>query len=86
TIMVVTNCPESAIKIFPNPATSVVHVQGVAAGDEVKIMDALGQVVTSAVAPGNITTLDLTPYTPGVYSVMVTHGTAMTKAGTVVKQ
>ncbi|MEO6830780.1 MAG: T9SS type A sorting domain-containing protein, partial [Chitinophagaceae bacterium] len=86
TITVITNCAPSAIKIFPNPVTSVVHIQGIEAGDQVKIMDALGQIVTSAVSPGNIATLDLTPYAPGVYSVLISHGAAMLKAGQVVKQ
>jgi len=86
TISVETNCEEHKISISPNPTSSYIKVSGVVAGNEVRVMDMLGQMVTSSIANSNVATLDLSAYPAGVYEVMVVQGQSTLVAGQVIKK
>lgn len=66
------NTEEMGVKIFPNPATSVLHV-GISGIDEqvsFKVLDASGNVVELVqVAPGEVCNLDVSHLSPGVYFI-----------------
>ena len=86
TISIVTSCDAQQITISPNPTSGNIYVKGIAAGDEVKVMDMVGQIVTSTKSQSDVAMLDLSAYAPGVYEVLVVKGQTAIKAGQVVKQ
>ena len=87
TASVTTACgTESIIQIAPNPTTSSVTISGISAGDEVRIMDMMGRLVSSRMTEGNAATIDINQQPAGVYGVLVIHGQTMIKAGQIVKQ
>jgi len=85
-ITVATNCGDHKISIAPNPTSTYIKVSGVLAGNEVRIIDQLGQVVTRSIANSNMATLDLSSFPAGVYKVMVIQGPNIQIAGQVVKR
>lgn len=63
---------ETALQVYPNPTTGVVHVA--AAGDalqHIQVLNSLGQVVHRAALSGEMAQLDLRHLAAGVYSLVV---------------
>lgn len=83
-ITVRTDCASQTITVSPNPTTGMIYVKGLEAGDEVKVVDMLGQQVASVVATGSVASTDLSRYPSAVYMVMVARGTTVIKVGQVV--
>ena len=73
---------ETAFDVFPNPATSLITIQlkeGIVSGSIVTVTDASGAVVinksvNNSIAKGNITTVDVSKLTPGMYLVSLKSG------------
>ena len=64
----------SAFELFPNPATSMVTLQGLVAGDAVTVVDLHGRTVASFQANDNAMQLDVSAFARGLYFVRVTGG------------
>ncbi|MBC7485419.1 MAG: ExeM/NucH family extracellular endonuclease [Cytophagaceae bacterium] len=59
----------AALKIYPNPTESVVHLAGTNQGDVIKVRDNLGHVVWQGIADHQLTSLDLSALLSGIYTV-----------------
>lgn len=86
TVSVNTDCKSQVVTISPNPTTGIIHINGVTAGNEIKVIDMIGQVVSRTISTGDVETVDLSRYAAGVYGVFVTNGSTAIKMGQVVRQ
>ncbi|HEY9177540.1 MAG TPA: T9SS type A sorting domain-containing protein, partial [Flavipsychrobacter sp.] len=59
----------SSIKIYPNPTSTVLHVEGVEPGSTIELIDVLGRQCTTRQLSGG--TVDVSGLIPGVYVVRV---------------
>lgn len=59
----------ASVKLYPNPATSVLNIEAAAAIEKVSIFNLLGQEVVSQTPNSNQTTLDVAQLQVGVYIV-----------------
>lgn len=67
-----TDCAaQAAVKVYPNPASGLVHVSGLAAGTTLRLIDATGRQVLEKSSMGAIETLDLSPLPAALYYVQV---------------
>lgn len=65
--------PNTTIKLYPNPATSIVSIEGDFAGlAEVKIMDSKGSLVATTNISNQANTIDVSGFTAGIYVVEIT--------------
>lgn len=69
----------SALSIYPNPAHSIVEIGPLSFGDEVMVVDLLGDVVLRKQASQAKATLDISHLKPGLYIVTSTAGKAFGK-------
>lgn len=71
------------IKIYPNPASGILHVEGVEHGSTIELVDVLGRkCATHQLVGGTVALVDVSTLVPGVYVVKV-NGVV---AGRVVKE
>jgi outer membrane protein assembly factor BamB len=64
--------PSGTIAVYPNPASTVVHVQGIVAGTNLRVLDTAGRTVLTATGSGGVT-LDVGGLPAGVYTVVAEH-------------
>ena len=57
------------IRLFPNPASSIVNLDGLDKDITVTVVNALGQVVLSRLASGNTMTINVSEFEQGIYFV-----------------
>lgn len=62
---------EAIVSVFPNPTKDFITVYNANNGDEIKIMDILGNVVGIYTASGNVSTINLSQYSDGIYYISV---------------
>ncbi|MBS1646377.1 MAG: T9SS type A sorting domain-containing protein [Bacteroidetes bacterium] len=60
--------------IYPNPAGSQLHIQSSAALGSISVYNALGQTIEVIQSKENTTTLDVSSYAPGLYTVLLSSG------------
>jgi len=73
----------SSIRLFPNPTTGILTIEGVTADDTVSVTDALGKQITTATRSGD--NLDLRALPAGIYLLSLKHGSGV-KVFRVVKE
>lgn len=64
----------SLVKIYPNPAKSVISITGVEAGSTIRMEDALGKTVLSTIRTGtvqSVSTIDVSRFPQGIYMVTI---------------
>jgi len=86
TISVTTDCAAAPITIAPNPTQGRTVVSGIAAGDQIKVTDVLGNVIANYISSGNTAVVDLAIYPAGIYSVLVSRNNQILKTDKVSKQ
>jgi hypothetical protein len=64
---------QSTVRVYPNPASDVVRVEG-AAGSVVSVVDMLGRVCTAVVSRGDSCQLDVSALASGLYVLQVKKG------------
>lgn len=64
--------PPVTISVFPNPASTVVHVQGALEGTDLRVLDTSGRTVLTATASRGVT-IDVSGLPAGVYTVLAGH-------------
>ncbi|MBP7407641.1 MAG: VCBS repeat-containing protein [Flavobacteriales bacterium] len=69
----VTEMTAAHVRVFPSPASDIVRVEGVRAGETVSILDAQGRVVLQAATPAvdGAATVNVEKLAPGGYTVQV---------------
>ncbi|MFN7421587.1 MAG: T9SS type A sorting domain-containing protein, partial [Flavobacterium sp.] len=60
------------VKVFPNPAESVLNIQAANVIEKVTIVNIMGQTVFQSAALENSISLDVTGFQPGMYIVKTT--------------
>ena len=61
---------ETMFRIYPNPATDVIHIEGLENGShQLFVYDMLGKVVASAMVSDNVTDINISHLPEGVYVV-----------------
>ena len=73
------------VKVYPNPASTSLHLEGVAAGTKATMYSMLGQPVLQTVVTGN-QTLDIATLPAGVYKLVLTNKDGASGATTIVKE
>lgn len=73
TVTAVNNLPEkNLVKVYPNPVSSSVYVQGTGNGTlQIQLMDMNGKLIMSKLLSSSENQLDLTSYASGVYLLKV---------------
>lgn len=66
---VVSELLHDKIKVFPNPATERVQIEGLISGENVQVYNGLGQLVHSTKANGKLIVLNTQDYPSGVYTI-----------------
>ena len=67
----VTEAIFSELSIFPNPTTNFLVVSNATSLDRLRIVNLFGSVVLNQITLGNLTRLDLSDFSPGIYFVRV---------------
>lgn len=67
----VTEANFSELSIFPNPTTDYLVVSNATSFDRLRIVNLFGSVVLNQITLGNLTRLDLSDFSPGIYFVRV---------------
>lgn len=60
-------------KVYPNPATNILHVEGLIQGETIEIIDNLGKVVAIKTVNNSTESILIAGLTPGMYQVKVLH-------------
>jgi hypothetical protein len=68
----ITNSGESNLKVYPNPTTGVLYIEGIIEGSKIEISDAGGHIVFHTEAIGN-QTIDLGQQASGLYTIRITN-------------
>lgn len=68
---------ESKINVYPNPATSALHVSIVGKNEQVQILDATGHVVVSLLLKDGVNTLNLDGWANGLYMIHSSTGAVL---------
>lgn len=64
--------PTKSIKIYPNPASDVIHIDGLENGShQLFVYDMLGKVVASAMVSDNVTDVNISHLPEGIYIVKI---------------
>jgi len=61
------------VSIYPNPANDKIFIEGKFSSQSIEIIDMNGKLVISRTADSNITEIDITNLTQGVYLVRVSN-------------
>ncbi len=61
--------PPGTIAVFPNPASTIVHIQGTAEGTNLRVLDTAGRTVVTATGSRDLT-LDVSGLPAGVYTIL----------------
>jgi hypothetical protein len=85
-VSVNTSCATDMVSISPNPTAGVCTINGVSGGDVVKVMDMLGNTITTISVEGASANIDLHSYPSGVYNVMVIRDQVVVKATRLTRQ
>ncbi len=60
-------------KLYPNPTQNIVNIEGLKAGDELSVYDALGQrLIQQKAQNGDITKVDMSSFAQGIYWIRFT--------------
>lgn len=86
TVSVSTGCEAAPITIAPNPTRGQATVSGIAAGDQVKVSDVLGNVIANYISGGSTAQIDLAIYPAGIYSVIISRNNQILKTDKITKQ
>lgn len=65
---------ETSISVYPNPAQTELNISTFENGTVVEIYNNVGQVVLSTVSTGTLTTVDVSNFTSGMYTVKTVNG------------
>ncbi len=76
----------NGLSIYPNPASNVVTVAGLAAKHTVSVLDVTGRVVMTAAVGINDNTIDVAALAEGVYTVIIKDESGMTSNFKLVKK
>lgn len=78
----------SAVRIYPNPATTTIQISGATAGSTIRIADVTGKIIMEqmAKAEGQTTTLDLSTLAKNIYFVQVIENGAVIHTEKVIKK
>lgn len=80
------NIKNSGLSIYPNPASNVVSVLGLAAKHTVSVFDATGRIMMTAAVDANNNTINVTALPEGVYTVIIKNESGMTSNFKLVKK
>ncbi len=76
-----TQIDPASVSVFPNPASGLVQITGVENVENVSILNALGNVVTTQ----NSSLIDVEKLRPGIYQLIITSGTRVVSKSLVVE-
>lgn len=65
-----TTALQSAIKVYPNPASETIHIQGTAFNTQYAIINSLGQVIEEGILNSNNSLISISK--PGIYNLVLT--------------
>lgn len=72
TVVEKANCPSnSEILLFPNPTADYVTVSGIQVGDSISLVNENGQLVYAIISDQEQTTINLSKFSSGLYTVVV---------------
>lgn len=71
---------QNSLEVYPNPAQTELNISTVENGTVVEIYNNVGQVVLSTVATGAMTTVNVSEFTNGMYTVKTLNGSAVSVA------
>jgi hypothetical protein len=74
----VTEQTANAIRLFPNPTSSFVTIDGLNAGARLSVVNALGQVIRTVETQNNVEQIDLSDLAPAVYLIRIESGRQQT--------
>lgn len=80
------NIKNSGLSIYPNPATNVVSVLGLAAKHTVSVFDVTGRTMMTATVDVNSNTINVAALPEGVYTVIIKNENGMTSNFKLVKK
>jgi hypothetical protein len=63
---------EKRVKIFPNPVSNVLNIEGAPLGSTLKIIDVSGKVIMQNVVANQLTFIEVATYAKGIYFVQIT--------------
>ncbi len=66
-----TNSAIVGIEIYPNPSSGILHISKIPQGSRIKLINALGQVLVNMDAADAQTTLDVSGYAMGIYTIIL---------------
>ena len=64
-----TNSAIAGIEIYPNPSSGILHISNIPQGSQIKLINALGQVLVNMDAADAQTTLDVSNIANGIYTI-----------------
>ncbi|MEZ5018157.1 MAG: T9SS type A sorting domain-containing protein [Flavipsychrobacter sp.] len=70
-VKTITNDP--TVKCYPNPATDVLHIEGVQQNDPILLINVYGSIVSKGVASGNTYQMDIAQLPSGIYYLSTGH-------------
>jgi hypothetical protein len=76
---------EQAIRLFPNPAQSMIYVHGIHAGELIQLHDATGRLCLQMRAHSDQSPVDLSSLEPGVYTISISGKQELHKLKLVIK-
>lgn len=62
---------ESVVAVYPNPTSSILHIEGLNQGETIRVFSLDGQLLVSQTAGAGHTSLDLTSLQTGVYLIQI---------------
>jgi hypothetical protein len=78
------------LHIYPNPASGLINIQadGLSGTAAIQVLDALGRIIYTVSSEGSTisTQIDISGYSPGVYTLLVSDGANTAMAGRIVKE
>lgn len=80
------DCAARSLSVSPNPVTSVINVNGLAAGDQVALLDGNGKQLAELTATGTSQRINVSMYAKGVYILSVKSSSGNSSNVKVVKQ
>jgi hypothetical protein len=66
-----TNSVIAGFEIYPNPSSGILHISNAPQGSRIKLINALGQVLVNMNTEDVQTTLDVSRYANGIYTIML---------------
>lgn len=72
--------------VYPNPASDIITVRGLTAGEVIKVFDFSGRLLSSQKASGPSKIVNISHYLPGIYQISVTDINGASNTFKIVKQ